>query len=56
MISVDENKPYITVNVITGSVSVAYNDINFITKLIAVSSGENILFRTDTGRITVFKD
>ena len=56
MISVDENKPYITANVITGSVTVAYNDMNFITKLIAVSSGESLLFRTDTKRITVYKD
>jgi hypothetical protein len=54
MISVDENKPYITANVITGSVTVAYNDMNFITKLIAVSSGESLLFRTDTKRATVF--
>jgi hypothetical protein len=56
MISVDENKPYITVNVITGSVTVVYNDINFITKLVDVSPGESLLFRTDTKRITVYKD
>jgi len=56
MISVDENNPYITADVISGSVTAAYNDINFITKLIDVSSGESLLFRTDTKRITVYKD
>jgi hypothetical protein len=55
-VSVNENIPHITVDVISGFVTVGYNDINFITKVIEVSSGESLLFRTDTKKANILRD
>jgi len=55
-ISVSENQPYITVDVINGSVTAGYNDINFITRVLNISSGKSLLFKTDTKKTTIIKD
>lgn len=47
-ISKNEAEPYIIVDVKEGSITTAYNDINYITQMTDVSSGNRFIFSIDT--------
>jgi hypothetical protein len=52
-LSVNEKLPYITADVKSGSVTIGYNDINFITQTLNIASGKRLLFRTDTKKVSI---
>jgi hypothetical protein len=52
-VSVNENQPYIIIDVKIGSITVGYNDINYVTQVLDVKSGKRLIFRTDFKRINV---
>jgi hypothetical protein len=52
-VSVSEKQPYITVDVKEGSITVGYNDLSFLTKVVDVAANKRLIFRTDTKRISV---
>lgn len=52
-VSISEAQPYIIIDVKSGLITVAYNDINYITQVINVTSGKRLIFRTDTKRVTL---
>lgn len=47
-LSVDNTNPFITVYVKKGSVTAAYNDVNYITRLFTITQGNSLIFETDT--------
>lgn len=53
IVSVSEDQPYIVIDVETGSITAGYNDINYITRVISVSSGNRLVFRTDTKKASL---
>lgn len=52
-VSVSENQPYITVDIKKGSITAGYNDLDYTTQTLSVSSHERLIFRTDTKRVTL---
>jgi hypothetical protein len=55
-ISVSQKQPYITVDVINGSATVGYNDINFVTQILDITSGKSLLFNTESKKVKILKD
>lgn len=53
VVSVSENQPYIIIDVKSGSITVGYNDIDYITQMLDVASGNRLIFRTDTKRTSL---
>jgi hypothetical protein len=52
-VSVSENQPYIIISVKSGSITLGYNDINYITQVVNVETGKQLTFRTDTKKISI---
>lgn len=55
-ISVSEKQPYTTVDVTNGSATVGYNDTNFVTQILDITSGKSLLFNTDNKKAKILKD
>ncbi len=53
---ISENQPYIIINVKSGSITVGYNDINYITQTLDITAGNSLIFKTDTKRVSVVQD
>jgi len=53
MFSVNENQPQITIDVKSGQITVAYNDINYLTQVMNISSGNRLIFNTNSKRISL---
>jgi hypothetical protein len=53
IVSVSDSQPYIIIDVKSGSVIVGYNDINYITRVLDVESGNRLIFKTDTKRASL---
>lgn len=53
MISVDGEVGVVTLNVVSGTSTVAYNDINNISRVLEVDAGKKLIFNDDTRRAVV---
>jgi hypothetical protein len=53
IITVNESRPYISVDVKEGLATISYNDLNYITKVLGVKAKRRAIFQTDTRAITI---
>ena len=53
IVTINETRPYVSVDVKDGSVTIGYNDLNFATQVLEVKSQKRIIFQTDTKEISL---
>jgi hypothetical protein len=52
-VTMNEDQPYVLVDVKSGSITIGYNDSNYITRVLDIKSGNRLIFQTDTKKVGI---